>query len=98
MKVYLLVNEENKYKIGFSNRDINKRIKELQVGSSSEIRVVHEYESTNARQIETVLHRIYKSNRISGEWFNLSDEKIFDFKRRCEKIDEGLRITQNYKK
>ena len=78
MKVYLLVNEEEKYKIGFTNRDINKRIKELQVGSSSEMRVVHEYESDYARQIETVLHRLYKSKRISGEWFQLTNDIVFE--------------------
>lgn len=97
MIVYLLVNAENKYKIGFTNRDVQKRIKELQVGSPSEIRVVREYETPNARQIETILHRFMKSQRISGEWFDLSESEVFGFVDRCKQIDFNLKYLEENK-
>jgi len=97
MKVYLLINEEGKFKIGFTDRDIQVRIKELQTGSHSEIRVVHEYESDNARQIETTLHRIHSSNRIRLEWFDLTDDQVFEFTIKCRQIDYNINYLKNNK-
>ena len=97
MKVYLLINEEGKYKIGFTDRDTQTRIKELQTGSHSEMRVVHEYESVNARQIETTLHRLHRSNRIRLEWFDLNDDEVFDFIKKCRQIDYNINYLQNNK-
>lgn len=96
MKVYLIINEEEKYKVGYTNRTASKRIKELQTGSSSEMSVVDEYESDNAKQIETILHRFFKSKKISGEWFNLTKDDVFDFRKTCKKIDDNLKyLTEN---
>jgi len=97
MKVYLLINEEGKYKIGFTERETKKRIKELQTGSPSEMRVVQEYESDNARKIETILHRFLRSKRISGEWFELTNEEVADFKNRCAKIDYNIKFLEENK-
>lgn len=97
MKVYLLINEEGKYKIGFTDRTTNKRIKELQTGSHSAMTVVQEYESKNARQIETILHRWHRSKRISGEWFDLTNEDVQDFKNRCAKIDFNINYLEENK-
>jgi predicted GIY-YIG superfamily endonuclease len=90
MKVYLLINDEGKFKIGFTDRDTQKRIKELNTGSHLGMRVVEEYESINAREIETTLHRLHRSNRIRLEWFDLSDGEVFDFKNRCRQIDNNI--------
>lgn len=97
MKVYLLINGEGKFKIGFTERNIQKRIKELQTGSHSEMHVVQEYESDNARQIETIMHRQFRSKRISGEWFELTNEEVFDFSNRCKKIDTNLKFLRDNK-
>lgn len=93
MKVYLLVNNEEKYKIGYTDRDVNIRIKELQTGSHAEIHELYEYESTYAKQIETILHRMLSFNRIKGEWFNLTGEQVFGFLSLCKKIDDGLKCV-----
>lgn len=97
MKVYLICNTENKYKIGFTERNTNKRIKELQTGSHSEMHIVQEYESTNARQIETILHRFLKSYKILGEWFSLPDDIICNFKVMCQRIDTNLNYLNENK-
>lgn len=97
MKVYLLINEENRYKIGYTDRTTQKRIKELQTGSPSEMRVIQEYESDNAKQIETILHRLHKSKRISGEWFALTNEEVLDFKNSCSKIDYNINFLKENK-
>lgn len=97
MKVYLLINDEGKYKIGFTDRATKKRIKELQTGSPSEMRVIQEYESKNAKQIETIMHRIHKSKRISGEWFELTTEEVKNFQHNCAKIDHNLNFLKENK-
>lgn len=97
MKVYLIINDEGFYKIGFTNRTTKKRIKELMTGSSSEMSIVYEYESNNSRQIEASLHNIYKSYKIHGEWFNLTDEIVAQFLSRCKIIDTAFNIVKRHK-
>ena len=97
MKVYLLINEEGKYKVGFTSRETDDRIKELQTGSHSKMHVVQEYESINARQIETIMHRFLKSKRISGEWFELTNEEALNFTDKCKQIDFNLKYLEDNK-
>lgn len=90
MKVYLLINEEGKYKIGYTSRKTEQRISELQTGSHSTMRVFKEYESDNAKQIETIMHRFFKSKRISGEWFELTFDEAYNFDKKCKQVDDNL--------
>jgi predicted GIY-YIG superfamily endonuclease len=97
MKVYLIVNEEGKYKIGFTERKTEKRIKELQTGSHSLMTVVQEYETDNARQIETIMHRFMRSKKINGEWFELTNEDVLNFKDKCAQIDTNIKYLAENK-
>jgi hypothetical protein len=96
MKVYLIQNDDRKYKIGYTNRNITERIKELQTASPYILQVILEYESCNARQIETIMHKVHSSKKITGEWFDLADSDVEDFVDRCRRIDGNLEyIKQN---
>ena len=97
MKVYMIMNDEGFYKIGFTTRTTNKRIKELLTGSSSGMIIIHEYESNNARQIESSLHNLYKSYKIQGEWFSLSNEIVSQFLSKCKVIDTAFQIVNKLK-
>jgi len=70
--VYLIQSLENScYKIGVSKHP-NKRIKELQTGNSSELKLVEVYQSEIAHMIEKTLQRRYKYLHKEGEWFEMS--------------------------
>lgn len=98
--VYLICSEiEGKrlYKIGYTRRDINKRIREFKTGNASEFYLIDSFESKWGTKIEAQLHKFYKSKKISGEWFDLSKEDVEKFIPHCESIHFNLDLisTQN---
>lgn len=97
MKVYLLINQDGKYKIGFTDRPIEARIKELRTGSHLEIYEAKSFESKFSREIETFLHRHYKHLNIQGEWFDLSKTEVDEFVTLCLKIDQNLKYIEESK-
>lgn len=88
--VYLIQNlETSRYKIGIS-KNPSKRIKQLQTGSGEELKLIHTYESDNARKIETALHNRYSPQNTYGEWFEISLLEEVVFINECTKIDKNI--------
>jgi hypothetical protein len=100
--VYLIgeVDNEGKYKIGSTRaKDVNKRLKELQTGNSSELFIKHSYETEHPFKLEKMLHNRFKSLNLIGEWFDLNEDDIRNFKSICEekeKIIESLKNNPYY--
>ncbi len=53
--------------------DPAKRLRELQVGSPVQLRLLASAPET-LRRTESALHRTFASSRSHGEWFRLTDE------------------------
>jgi len=85
---------ENQYKIGVSKHENIelKRIKSLQTGNAYEIVLIKKYKSIHYRRIETMLHRYFTPNHTRGEWFDLSDEQVFEFIHKCEEFDKTITL------
>lgn len=101
--IYLLQLEgTDLYKIGFTKNNPNKRVKSLQTGSPHKIMLIDQYESKEASTIETILHRSMKSKKyisedgfkLLGEWFKLDFSDVKEFKDRCKRIEDNLRILK----
>jgi hypothetical protein len=93
--VYLIQSlEEGYYKIGVSKHP-NKRIRELNTGNSSQLKLVETYKSEHANQIERILQRKYLLFKKNGEWFDLSIELEVTFKSECCRIEENLLFLIN---
>ncbi len=88
--VYLISNSQGHYKIGFTRRNVNDRIRELKTGNSEEIQLISEYSSDWGTKIEAALHRKYKKKKINREWFELNEYEVENFLLDCHKIHEGL--------
>ena len=92
--VYLLCDGE-KFKIGMTKqKDINKRIKELQTGNPNEIWLHSYYETDNPLKIEKMMHSKHHLSNIKNEWFDLTVAQVLSFKEdciACEKILEALK-------
>lgn len=97
IKVYLIeaeLNDNKLYKIGFTRRNIEERIKELKTGNASNFTIINQYESKWGTKIEAYLHRLYDQKKINGEWFNLTNDDVKDFYSICEKIDNNFNVIE----
>lgn len=95
ISIYLVcseINGQKLHKIGFTKRTPEKRIKEFKTGNASEIYLVDSFKSKWGTKIEAMLHRIYSSKKINGEWFDLSEEDVIMFKKHCISIDNNLKL------
>ena len=84
--VYLLGDTEKPgiYKIGVTRGSIARRIKKLQTGNSGEIYICKYFRTDHPFFIEKQLHKKYCYDKILNEWFELSDEEVFNFEKSCE--------------
>ena len=95
--VYLIgeIDNKGKYKIGSTRaKDINKRLKQLQTGNSSELYIKESYETEHPFKLEKMLHNHFKSSNLIGEWFELSESDTEAFRGICE---EKMAIIESLK-
>lgn len=62
---------EGPVKIGYTRRKVGARRSEGQTFNSSPLRVL--VETRGSREDETLLHQIFVSSRLRGEWFSYGD-------------------------
>jgi len=88
--VYLIQSlEDSYYKIGVSNNP-QRRIKELQTGNSSPLKLVETYQSEFANQIEKFLQNRYSHFHKEGEWFDMGISEEVSFRDECQRIEKVL--------
>lgn len=93
INVYLISAENNGkklYKIGYTRRSIEDRIKDFKTGNISDFEIVDSFSSKWGTKIERSLHKFFKNKRISGEWFDLVPEDILVFQEKCLLIHRNL--------
>lgn len=88
--VYLIQNlEDGKFKIGVSkNPDV--RLKSVQTGNGSELKLFDKYPSEIPYKVETALHNFHSYCRKKGEWFEMPLTEAFKFQEKCKKIEENI--------
>lgn len=92
--IYLIQSLENSYyKIGISNNP-KRRIKELQTGNPSQLKLVETYQSEHAEKIERTLQRRYSYLRKEGEWFDMGISNEVSFLIECQKLEEILNLLE----
>lgn len=91
--IYLLQSDNGVYKIGVS-KDPQKRLKQLQTGSSEKLEIIKTYESEFYRQIEKGLHNKFNHLRSEGEWFYLHLEDELRFIKECERIENNIKLLK----
>lgn len=93
--IYLIQSlEDSYYKIGVSKHP-KKRVKQLQTGNSSELKLVEIYESEHAHKVERALQRRYSYLKKEGEWFDLSIKEDVSFLTDCKQIEDSINILKN---
>jgi len=91
--IYLMQSLENSYyKIGVSNMP-NIRLKQLNTGNPSPIKLIEVYPTEFAFKIEKALHRKYAYLKIKNkEWFDFSIKEDNDFIKDCCNIEKGIKV------
>lgn len=74
----------HRIKIGFTRSDVFQRMDSLSVGSAEGFRLIGVAKGSLWHERE--LHRLLKSHRIKGEWFDNSDEVIATIKKVFERV------------
>ena len=96
-KVYLIscgdINKQ--YKIGYTRRKVEERLKEFKTGNSNPLEIISVFESKWGTKIEASLHRKYKYNKIDGEWFNLDETEVTNFVTNCKKQHDLFDLVNN---
>jgi len=95
-KVYLIgIPDEGIYKIGYTTRNIDKRIDEVQVGNPKKLELVETFETKHYLNLEKWMHRLYAPKRLEGEWFELTSEDIKNFYSNCQKAHDNFEVLIN---
>ena len=93
--VYLLC-DGDKFKIGMTRqKDIYKRIRELQTGNPNEIFISSYYKTKYPYNIEQMMHVRYKTSQIKNEWFELTSTQVIHFKDECLKCEEIVNVLKD---
>ena len=93
--VYLLCDGEH-FKIGMTKqKDIHKRISELQTGNPNEIFISAYHQTNYPYKIEQMMHFKYGRSKVKNEWFSLSLEQVTNFQSECKKCEETLQVLKD---
>lgn len=91
--VYLIESTDNDrtiYKIGYTKNTAKSRIKNLNTGTASNLKIIFEYKSKIGRKLEAALHNFFKYKKIKGEWFELDLNDVVNFEQFCKKVETNL--------
>lgn len=95
--VYLIKDSGNDtFKIG-RTKDINKRLKTLQTGNSTELEIIFNYKTEYASRLESMLHKRFAHYRVNNEWFKLPDDIVKHFHYYCTELNNIIiSLKDNY--
>lgn len=95
--VYLLgdVGKEFMFKIGVTRGTIERRIKKLQTGNSSELYIVDYFQTEHPFFIEKWMHIKYCNKKILNEWFEMGLDDMLSFKKNCQKFEDLYNISHS---
>lgn len=77
------INEKKIYKIGYTKRDIDKRVKEFKIGNASNFEVVDTFKTKWGPKVEANIKRRFKLFNVNGEWFDLPIDEVNNFNSYC---------------
>jgi hypothetical protein len=73
--IYFIKNTiTHNFKIGKANEPI-KRLKQLQTGNEAKLEIYVSIPTSNLK-LETLLHGYFKTSKLQGEWFKITDSDV----------------------
>jgi hypothetical protein len=96
--VYLISAETNGkklYKIGYTKRKVEERIKEFKTGNTAVFSIIEVFNSKWGTKIEASLHRQFYTKKVGGEWFDLDVNDLNNYLNLCEQLHNNFEIIEN---
>ena len=94
--VYLIADTINEtYKIGKTKNDVNKRLKQLQTGNSSELILIDTFKTDYPYRLESILHNKFRHKQIQNEWFALDNNDVINFKKICQETNDLILLMKD---
>ena len=87
--IYLLKDSIGYYKIGFTKKPIESRIKSLHTSCSEDLEVIFEFKTNHKRKLETSLHNLFKHRHVKREFYDLSEEDKDKFINLCKSLESA---------
>jgi hypothetical protein len=78
--VYVIQDGSGLCKIGRA-KNVEKRIRSLSTGSSSDLTLIASWPCSNAGEYEAILHQAWRDVRVRGEWFRIPDDVLIGWKK-----------------
>lgn len=98
INVYLIcaeIDSKKLYKIGYTRRTVDERIREFRTGNASSFYIIDSFQSKWGTKIEARLHKIFRQKKINGEWFDLNDDDIKEFRLSSQSIHDSLELISS---
>jgi hypothetical protein len=98
INVYLISAETNGkklYKIGYTKRKVEERIKEFKTGNTAVFSIIEVFNSKWGTKIEASLHRQFYTKKVGGEWFDLDVNDLNNYLNLCEQLHNNFEIIEN---
>jgi hypothetical protein len=98
LNVYLISAETNGkklYKIGYTKRKVEERIKEFKTGNTAVFSIIEVFNSKWGTKIEASLHRQFNTKKVGGEWFDLDENDLNNYLNLCEQLQNNFEIIEN---
>ena len=70
--------------------DVEKRLRGIQTGSPLKLKTFGCFESNAPQTAEALIHKLLKSDNVSGEWFSISEKMVHVLRSRFEIKDDLL--------
>ena len=91
MKIYLIKDGDDRYKIGYS-KNPRERLKQLQTAGATVYELIYEIECQYATKVERTLHRFLSRFHQNGEWFALPYEEVKNFPDLVKRTETNLKL------
>lgn len=92
--IYLIRNGGGLHKIGRTKNSAEDRLRQLQTGSGSDLRLVCSCAVSDVSKVESVLHRRYADRRVRGEWFELAQNEVETFEHDVSTISKNIELLR----
>ncbi len=81
--IYVLDDQLGHYKIGKA-ADLNRRVKQLRIQLPYPVTIHYAFQTTDQHSDEQVLHELFATKRLNGEWFRLDLEDLATIYEHCD--------------
>ena len=104
--IYLIEDIDNgTYKIGRTNKDPEKRLKQLQTGNSTKLELKRTFETLYPCRLETLLHNRFLLQNVEyvndfvknpkSEWYYLNEEQVDKFVDTCIELSNIIEVMKD---